>query len=79
MRKVVLCLALAFGACSLGAENQPVTNTPTVTPPRRVLQKFEFKDGDRIVFLGDPWMAGELKDSYIETMLTSRSAPKKAS
>jgi len=37
-------------------------------------RKFEFKNGDRVVFLGDTWMEREQKEGYIETMLTSRSS-----
>jgi hypothetical protein len=40
-------------------------------------RKFEFKNGDRVVFLGDTWIEREQKDGYIETMLTSRLEGKK--
>src|SRR5690349_11692241 len=80
MREIVLCLALAFGACSLGAQNPSPTNLSSVTRSARASQqRFEFKAGDRIVFLGDPWVADEQKECYIETMLTSRLEGKKAS
>lgn len=36
-------------------------------PPK----KFAFKDGDRVVFLGDTWMEREQKEGYIETMIAS--------
>ncbi len=45
------------------------------TPPPR--PKFEFKDGDRVVFLGDTLMEREQKEGYIETVLTSRLQGKK--
>ena len=40
-------------------------------------QKFEFRDGDRVVFLGDTMMEREQKQGYIETILTSRLQGKK--
>ena len=40
-------------------------------------QKFEFGDGDRVVFLGDTTMEREQKAGYIETFLTSRLQDKK--
>ncbi len=40
-------------------------------------RRFEFKNGDRIVFLGDTWIEREQKEGYIETMLTSRLEGKK--
>jgi len=78
MSRIVLCLALALCARALPAQNPSATNGPTVARPARVSpQRFEFEEGDRIVFLGDPWIGDEDKDGYIETMLTSRSGGKK--
>lgn len=80
MRKVVLCLALAFWACLLSGQHlSPTNRVPVAGPAAGFPQRFEFKEGDRIVFLGDPWMGDEQKDGYIETMLASRSGGKKAS
>ena len=42
-------------------------NAPAAEPP-----KFELKDGDRVVFLGDTFIEREQLESYIETMLTIR-------
>src|SRR2546427_1840324 len=79
MRRTVLCLAIAFGTCSPRAQDLSPANLSTAAGPARVSpQRFEFKEGDRIVFLGDPLMAGDQKDGYIETMLTSRLEGKKA-
>src|SRR5262249_14291448 len=41
------------------------------------VKRFEFKDGDRVVFLGDTWIEREQKDGYIETLITSRLNGKK--
>jgi putative heme-binding domain-containing protein len=38
---------------------------------------FEFRDGDRVVFLGDTWVEREQTDGYIEARITSRLGGKK--
>ena len=74
----MLCVALAFWTCLLRGQNLSSTNVSSAARPARVVpQRFEFKEGDRIVFLGDGWMGNEQKDGYIETMLTSRMGGKK--
>lgn len=34
-------------------------------------ERFSFRDGDRVVFLGDTWVEREQSDGYIETRLTA--------
>ena len=38
---------------------------------------FEFKDGDRVVFLGDTWVEREQQDGHVETRLTAHLGGKK--
>ncbi|HEV8543097.1 MAG TPA: PVC-type heme-binding CxxCH protein, partial [Verrucomicrobiae bacterium] len=82
MRRILFCLAVASAVFSLRAQTVPGTSVPNIStnPPGRTiarLQKFEFKEGDRVVFLGDTWMEREQKEGYIETLLTSPVQGKK--
>jgi lysophospholipase L1-like esterase len=72
MRSAILYLVLAIGVIPLGAQNLQRAAGPSSRPDRSAPPKFQFKKGDRVVFLGDPWLGGEQKDAYVETMLTSR-------
>lgn len=85
MRTILLCLLLTLSIFTPRAQNLPPATNPvsgisTGAPPARPAPpaRFQFKDGDRIVFLGDTWMEREQKDGYIETLLTSRLQGKKA-
>ena len=68
----MILVVLAFGAVSLSAQNDNRPSGPHAHSGQVTPAKFQFKAGDRVVFLGDPWMGGEQQDGYIETMLTSR-------
>jgi glucose/arabinose dehydrogenase len=57
MQRLLFFLLAAFLGSSARAADAP---------------KFELKDGDRVVFLGDTFIEREQLDSYIETMLTIR-------
>jgi len=66
MRSVIQALLLVLLISPVTAQNS--SNGP---------RPFEFKDGDRVVFLGDTWMEREQQDSYIESRITSRLEGKK--
>ena len=79
MKTVLLCLIAAFWTDLVLAQNPPGTNSSTAaTQPRAVPGPLEFKDKDRVVFLGDTWMGNDQKDAYIETLLTARLQGHKA-
>jgi putative heme-binding domain-containing protein len=46
--------------------------TQTQEKVRGAAPQFEFKDGDRVVFLGDTWMEREQQQGYIESRIISR-------
>ncbi|MGZ8921178.1 MAG: PVC-type heme-binding CxxCH protein, partial [Limisphaerales bacterium] len=72
MRFISSFAGLCLAVCSLLAQD------PTSAPAQPLTgQGFQFKDGDRVVFLGDTMMEREQKHGYIETMLTSRLQGKK--
>src|SRR5688572_755169 len=68
LRFFVLCTLLL--ADSIFAQLAP-SSQQTLRP------RLEFKDGDRVVFLGDTFMEREQQDGYIETVITSRLQGKK--
>jgi lysophospholipase L1-like esterase len=73
------CALFALGHAFAQPTANPVNNAPggTAAEAQTTRSRFEFKDGDRVVFLGDTLMEREGNYGYIETMLTARSAGKK--
>src|SRR4051812_11828001 len=69
MRRLILlfCFVLVGGS-AFGQAGQTDTN---------IGARFELKEGDRVVFLGDTWMEREQQDGYIEARITSRLPGKK--
>ena len=62
MRSLTSICLFVLGVMALSAQQ----------PPRPAPQAFEFRDGDRVVFLGDTWMEREQAEGHIEARITSR-------
>jgi len=75
MRSLQLIL-LVLG-WTLAASFEAAAQQPPALNPRARVAPFEFKEGDRVVFLGDTWVEREQSEGYIEAILTARQGGKK--
>lgn len=71
--RLVLCAVLWLGGGTAEGLGQAAgAATRPAVPPT-----FEFRDGDRVAFLGDTWVEREQSYGYIEARLTSRLVGKR--
>lgn len=70
----VLLLGVVRETVAQAAPAPVVTASTQSAPPA---PPFEFKDGDRVAFLGDTWIEREQSYGYIESRITSRLVGKK--
>ncbi|MEX2139608.1 MAG: SGNH/GDSL hydrolase family protein [Pirellulales bacterium] len=69
----MLVAAIATVACPGSARPQDAADTPAPVGRAAAEQaRFELKDGDRVVFIGNTFFEREGRYGYIETMLTTR-------
>ena len=78
MRIITTAVCAYFALLTAFAQTPPAGPTSPVTtlPPAQERPRFQLKDGDRVVFLGDTLMEREQSYGYIESILTSRSQGK---
>ncbi len=74
---MLAALALVSGSALFAGELKNQRGADTPRSPKKTPPKFELKDGDRVVFLGNTLIERAQKYGYWETMLTARYPDRK--